>query len=278
LKQLKNSEISDYLTLTSKFYAKLVLQQWEAGDTMDFAIFFMIGVVGNVIGTLVGGGGLISLPTMLLMGMPVHSAIGANKVSNTISSLSSFLVIFRRKEVTMKEAGAVLIFCLVGGILGGLVASLLSGEVLTMIAIVLLSFAFIMSFINAGNFDGTNIFKANKKTGAALVGIGMYDGMFGPGSSTLAMYVYASQKIAYIRAIGLARVGVFASCFGSAITYIATGKIHWPLTIALMTGAIIGAQIGVRIARKLKTKHIKPLLRLVTILLIVQMIIDYFTD
>ncbi|WP_153063523.1 sulfite exporter TauE/SafE family protein, partial [Lysinibacillus mangiferihumi] len=65
-------------------------------------------------------------------------------------------------------------------------------------------------------------------------------------------------------------------CFGSAITYISTGKIFWPLTIALMLGSIVGAQFGVRLARKLKTKHVKPLLRLVTVLLIVQMIVDYF--
>ena len=243
---------------------------------MEFFIFFLIGIIGNVVGTLVGGAGLISLPAMLLMGIPVHSAIGANKVSNTVSSLSSFLVIFKSKEVSMKEALSVLVFCLGGGILGGLIASFLSGSTLTIIAIILLSFAFITSFMNTGNFDGTEQFHASKKSGTALIGIGMYDGMFGPGSSTLALYLYASQKIAYIRAVGLARIGVFASCFGSAITYIAAGKIIWPLTLALMLGAILGAQVGVRLARKLKTEHVKPLLRLVTILLIVQMMIDYF--
>lgn len=242
---------------------------------MEFFIFFLIGITGNVVGTLVGGGGLISLPTMLLMGLPVHSAIGANKVSNTISSLSSFLVIFKRKEVSMKEALFVLVFCLSGGILGGLIASYLSGNTLTIIAIILLSFAFVTSFMGNGNFEGAEQFKVNKKSGSALIGIGIYDGMFGPGSSTLAMYLYASQKISYIRSIGLARIGVFASCFGSAITYISTGKIIWPLTIALMLGAIVGAQVGVRIARKLKNEHVKPLLRLVTVLLIVQIMVDY---
>lgn len=243
---------------------------------MEFFMFFLIGIAGNVVGTLVGGAGLISLPTMLLMGIPVHSAIGANKVSNTVSSLSSFLVILRSKDVSMKEALSVLVFCLGGGVLGGLIASYLSGSILTIIAIILLSFAFVTSFLSNGNFDGTEQFKVNNKSGSALVGIGIYDGMFGPGSSTLALYLYGSQKIAYIRAIGLARIGVFASCFGADITYIAAGKIIWPLTIALMLGAIIGAQVGVRLARKLKTEHVKPLLRLVTILLIVQMMVDYF--
>ena len=253
-----------------------MIDVWKEGYTMEFFIFFLIGIAGNVVGTLVGGGGLISLPTMLLMGLPVHSAIGANKVSNTVSSLSSFLVIFKEKEVSVKEALSVLVFCLGGGILGGLIASLLSGSTLTIIAIILLSFAFVTSFMGKGNFDGTEQFNVNKRTGPALLGIGMYDGMFGPGSSTLAMYLYASQKIAYIRAIGLARIGVFASCFGSAITYISTGKIIWPLTLALMLGAIVGAQVGVRLARKLKTEHVKPLLRLVTVLLILQIMVDYF--
>ncbi|GGA41884.1 sulfite exporter TauE/SafE family protein [Psychrobacillus lasiicapitis] len=242
---------------------------------MELFLFFIVGIAGNVVGTLVGGGGLISLPTMLLMGLPVHSAIGANKVSNTVSSLTSFLVIFKQKEVSGKEALAVITFCLGGGVLGGLIASFLSGQVLTIIAILLLSFAFVTSFMSSGNFDGTESLHINKKIGPALLGIGMYDGMFGPGSSTLAMYMYASQKIAYIRAVGLSRIGVFASCFGASITYISTGKIIWPLTIALMIGAIVGAQLGVRLARKLKSEHIKPLLRIVTVLLIVQIMVDY---
>ena len=243
---------------------------------MEYFIFFMIGIVGNVIGTLVGGGGLISLPMMLLMGLPIHSAIGANKVSNTVSSLSSFLVIFLKKEITTKEAVSVLIFCLGGGILGGLIASFLSGETLTLIAIILLSFAFINSFMGKGNFEGNGTFQLNKKTVPSLLGIGMYDGMFGPGSSTLALYLYASEKIAYIRAVGLARIGVFASCFGASITYISTGQIVWSLTLALMSGAIIGAQLGIRVARRLPVKLIQPLLRVVTVLLIVQIVVDYF--
>lgn len=242
---------------------------------MEYILFFIVGLVGNVVGTLVGGGGLISLPAMLLMGLPVHSAIGANKVSNTVSSLTSFFVIFKQKEVSGREAMSVIAFCLSGGILGGLIASFLSSDTLTIIAILLLSFAFITSFMGKGNFEGSEPLHVNKKTGPALLGIGVYDGMFGPGSSTLALYLYASQKIAYIRAVGLARIGVFASCFGASITYISTGKIMWPITLCLMLGAVVGAQLGVRLARKLKSNQVQLLLRLVTVLLIVQIVVDY---
>ncbi|MBK3495916.1 sulfite exporter TauE/SafE family protein [Viridibacillus sp. YIM B01967] len=243
---------------------------------MSFFIFIVIGFAGNFIGTLSGGGGLITLPTMLLYGLPVHSAIGANKVANTVSSLTSFLVIFKEKGVTLKEALSVLVTCLVGGAVGGIIASFMSGDSLTLIAIVLLTFAFVTSFLRKGNFVGEKMFKLNTKTGSILFGIGMYDGMFGPGSGTLQMYLYASQKVAYIRAVGLSRVGVFAGCFGSAITYISTGKIVWSLTIALMVGGIIGAQVGIKVARKMNVKYVNPLLRGITLLLIVQIIMSYY--
>lgn len=243
---------------------------------MEYVLFLVIGIAGNLIGTLVGGGGLITLPTMMLMGVPVHSAIGANKVSNMVSAFSSFYTIFRRKELSWVEMRSVLLVSLIGGTLGGLFASFMSGQTLTLIAIILLGFALIMSFIGGADFGEEESFKMNRKNGPILLGVGFYDGLFGPGSSTLALYTYAHEKLSYIKAVGLSRVGVFAMCSGAAITYIATGKIEWPLTIVLMLGSIIGAQIGIILARKVKAKQVKILLRVVTIVLIVQLVYDFF--
>lgn len=95
---------------------------------MEYLLFLLIGIIGNVIGTLVGGGGgLITLPTMMLMGgVPVHSAIGANKVSNMVSAFSSFYTIYQRKELAWNEMRSVLLVSLIGGTLGGLFASFMS--------------------------------------------------------------------------------------------------------------------------------------------------------
>jgi len=241
---------------------------------MEYIWLVIIGLVANVLGTLAGGGGLISLPAMLVMGIPVHSAIGANKVSNTVSSLSSFIVIYKYKEVTVKEAMIMIPLCLGGGIAGGLVASVLTESTMTIIAVVLLSFALITSFLGSSDFSGNRPLVVNKKSGATLFGIGLYDGVFGPGSGTLMMYVLSHLGVSYIRAVGLARIAIFSSCFGAAITYIATGKIMWAVTIALLIGSVSGAQIGVHLARKLKKEYVKPLLRIVTVALLIQIIVS----
>ncbi|MFS0576925.1 sulfite exporter TauE/SafE family protein [Sporosarcina sp. 179-K 3D1 HS] len=243
---------------------------------MEFIMLYFIGFAATTLGTLAGGGGLISLPAMLLLGLPVHSAIGANKVSNTVSSLSSFYVIYKNKEITVKEALTVIPISLAGGITGGVLASFTKEEWMIVIAIILLSFAFITSFLGGTDFEGEEAFRATKKSAASLYGIGIYDGVFGPGSGTLALYLYARMKLSYIRSVGLSRIMIFSSCFGASISYIATGKIIWPLTLALMLGSISGAQLGVRIARKLKKEQVKPILRIVTVLLIMQIVVEYF--
>ncbi|WKA56536.1 sulfite exporter TauE/SafE family protein [Planococcus shixiaomingii] len=241
---------------------------------MDYIILFFVGVIATTIGTLAGGGGLISLPAMLFLGMPIHSAIGANKVSNMVSSFSSFFTLYRRNQISLKESSWLIPFSLGGGITGGLIASHLSPENLYVIAVILLIFAFVTSFIGKTKPKGAKPLKLSPVSGTGLFGIGIYDGLFGPGQGTLMLYLFSYLNIAYVRSVGLVRLATFSSCFGAAISYILSGAVIWPLTLALMAGSVTGAQLGVRIAEKLNPDYVKPILRVVTALIIVQLIAE----
>ncbi|MCG3089510.1 sulfite exporter TauE/SafE family protein [Sporosarcina cyprini] len=243
---------------------------------MDYILLFFIGIAATTIGTLAGGGGLISLPAMLLLGVPIHSAIGANKVSNTVSSFSSFFVLLKHKRISLKESLWIIPVSLLGGVSGGFLATRLTDQQLSFFAIGLLLFAFVTSFLGKGDFSGDNKLTINRISVPGLYGIGIYDGLFGPGQGTLMLYLFGYLEVAYIRAVGYVRLATFSSCFGAAITYIAAGKIIWPLTIMLLLGSVTGAQLGVRLAEKLKPAYVKPILRIVTVALLVQIMLDRF--
>lgn len=243
---------------------------------MIFILFF-IGVVSNILGTLAGGGGLISLPTMLLLGIPAHSAIGANKVANMVSTSTNILTMFRKKELTLNEALPIMIVCAIGGIFGAITASYLSVKVLTLTAICLLIFAFLLSLLGKANFGEHLKFQLQAKTSSLLAAVGFYDGVFGPGSGTLLIYIFASEKLAYMKAVILGRVGIFATCTGAAIIYILSGHIMWYETIFLLIGSVIGAQIGLVLARKISIKTAQILLRCITLVLIAQLILEFVT-
>ncbi len=239
---------------------------------MDFILMFFLGVIATTLGTLAGGGGLISLPVMLLLGMPVHSAIGANKVSNTVSSFSSFYYLIRKKKISLKESYWIVPVSLLGGVAGGFIASSIPPEQMYILVGFLLIGAFFTSFIGKKGFTGESRLEFKTKSAGGLFGIGIYDGLFGPGQGTLMLFLFSYLDIAYIRAVGFVRLATFSSCLGAAVTYTLAGHIIWPMTIALMLGSVTGAQAGVRIAEKLNPNFVKPLLRAVTVLLIIQIL------
>ncbi|RHW40318.1 sulfite exporter TauE/SafE family protein [Neobacillus notoginsengisoli] len=239
---------------------------------MEYIALFFIGICATAIGTLIGGGGIVNLPAMLLLGMPVHSAIGANKVSNTVSSLSSFYYLYRNKQISIKESYWIIPVSLAGGMSGGFIASKISSENMNIVALIFLIFAFLASFLSKRGYSGNEPLKMNKVSVPGLYGIGIYDGLFGPGQGTLMFYLLGYLNISYVKAVGLVRFATFSSCIGAAAMYISTGKIIWPMTFALMAGSVTGAQLGVRIAEKLNPLYVKPILGAATIVLIIQVV------
>ncbi|WP_257349042.1 sulfite exporter TauE/SafE family protein [Pseudalkalibacillus decolorationis] len=236
----------------------------------------VIGFVSSFIGTLAGSGGLINLPAMLIVGVPIHSAIASNKFSNSISSFSSFYVLLRKKEVDFKSAVKIAPFSFLGGITGGLIASSLSEDVMMIIGISLLIFAFFISFIRKPSNRLDDDSKVSRWTYPGLFGIGTYDGMFGPGQATFQMYLFFYQGINYLRTIAYTRFNTFLSCIGAFFSFYFAGLIRWDVAIPLAIGSLIGAQIAVRLAGKFSKSVVKILLRLITLLLLVQLIYQIF--
>lgn len=234
---------------------------------------FLVGFLSHLVSALVGGGGLISLPTMLLMGIPIHSAIAADKFGAVISTFLTTIQSLRRKEVGVSEVSLLIVVGLVSGCIGGLVANLLSGQMLNIIAILLMVFAFIMSFFTTNFFGENEKITHLKKVYPLLSGIGFYDGIFGPGSSTLAIYVFSNDKMQYFKAVTLTRVSLFAWCTGALISYIGAGAMIWSLAFAITSGAVIGGFLGVYLSRRVNVKYIKYILRLMTLFIIVQLVL-----
>lgn len=238
---------------------------------MNEIIYFLIGFIGTFIGTLAGGGGLITLPAMLITGVPIHSAIAANKFSNIFSSFSSFFVLLREKKIRLKQALLVAPFSLFGGISGGLFATSLTENSMTLIAICLLSIALLLNFIKKPQERNETIEKVPKKVIPYLYGIGVYDGMFGPGQGTLLMYSFLHHGFSYISAIAFTRFQTFLSCLGAFSIFFTSGHLNWNVTVYLAIGSLLGAQVSVRFAQKLSAKHLQLILRIVTVMLIIQL-------
>lgn len=237
---------------------------------------FIIGFFTSLAGTLAGGGGLIGMPAMMLYGLPVHTIIAANKFSNTISSFSSFFVLLKGKNIKLKDALRIIPFSVFGGMTGALFASMINEMVMTFIAVILLLCALGLQFIKKPSHEQNEAKQIPKKIYPLLFGIGVYDGMFGPGQATLNMQVYFQHGFSYLKTIAFTRFQTFLSCFGAFVMYLGSGLVHWNIAFSLACGSILGAQLSIRIAKKIKASHAIWIVRCMTILIIGQLIYSLF--
>lgn len=68
----------------------------------QFLLITIIGIIASFIGTLAGGAALITLPVMMLMGIPVQTSIATNKFSSGLVAFSSVMYLLRHKSLSMK--------------------------------------------------------------------------------------------------------------------------------------------------------------------------------
>jgi uncharacterized protein len=234
---------------------------------MEVLLFFT-GMIVAFVGTLAGSGGLIGMPMMLLLGIPVHTSIATAKFSNIISSSSSFVYLLKDRKVTFRECLPIIPLAAAGGMIGSYLSDQINPSVLEWMAFFFLLFALLLSLLKG-------IKPAGKKEVYTLpVGklflISAYDGLFGPGQATLIMYTHLMHGLTYLKTVALTRFQTFVSCLGAFIMYFINGHVDWVTAIPFALGALVGAQLSVRLAAKVSIKQAGKLLNIITFILIIQ--------
>ena len=159
-------------------------------------LVFMTGFAG-FIDSAAGGGGLISLPAYLFAGLPPHYTYATNKFSAACGTTFATASFFKNGAMNIKVGILAAIGSFAGSALGAHIVLMLSDEVLQMMMFIILPIAAVIilwrrNLPDENRDDGTlNL----KKTLLALgigFGIGLYDGMVGPGTGTFAIIAFTS--------------------------------------------------------------------------------------
>ena len=241
------------------------------------------------IDSIAGGGGLISLPAYLFVGIPIHTAYGTNKFSSTMGTLMAMGNYFRKGYVDYSAALSGGIAAFFGSLAGTFLALSLSPYVLQISLMIILPLVAIFMFtrqslkkifsINISIFSGINV-QDNLRLKiilCSLIGLvlGTYDGFFGPGTGMfITILLNSIIKLNLIKSAGTARVINFSSNIASMTTWLVNGKILFPVAIPCMISAILGGFIGSRLAIKIGSKFIRIVLAIVASLLFIRVLTD----
>jgi len=237
-------------------------------------LLFLIaaGFVAAFVDSIVGGGGLISMPALLLAGLPPGVVLGTNKLGGTASSLTSTVQFLRSGNIDRRLAFALFPLSFLGSVLGTYTVTLLPSAFLKPLVVCLLIAVTIYTIFKK-NWGAGAVYRGLTNAKRALVAIaafviGYYDGFFGPGTGSFLLFAFLLLGFDFVRAAGNARLLNFASNIASLITFLAFGLVNFAYGIPMALAMVAGAWTGSRFAIKRGASFVKPLFIAVTTLLI----------
>ncbi|WP_390621640.1 sulfite exporter TauE/SafE family protein [Rubeoparvulum massiliense] len=235
-----------------------------------FIILLVIGTISSFIGTLAGGGGLITLPAMMLVGIPIHTGIATNKFSSAFAALTSVSYLLKEKQLTAKAIGFLVMVAAFGGLFGALITASIAEKAMNIVAFILLLFALVFTLANRklGEVEQKESMPPSFISKTMPFLIATYDGGFGPGSSTFGILHYMNQRSTYIKAVQLTRVLTLGSSIGAFLVFYQTGYVNWHHAIAMAIGSALGSQLGLLLVPKIPLRYAKVLLLTIMFLLV----------
>lgn len=241
---------------------------------MDFSLeillfLFFAAAVAGFMDTLAGGGGLITVPALVVSGVPPLAALGTNKLQSSFGSGTASFLLFKRKKIHWKELRPMMIAAFIGSAIGTVIVQFIDAKLLGfIIPLVLVIIA--AYFITAPYFKLESTkprMSANLYQKTVLPVIGMYDGMFGPGTgSFLAVAGVSLRGLELIKATATAKPLNFATNIASLIVFIFAGQLVWIAGLTMIVGQILGAWVGSHYLFKVNPKVLRILI--VTICLV----------
>lgn len=241
-------------------------------------LLFLAGFADSI----AGGGGTISVPSALLAGIPIHTAYGTNKLAMSLGTLTSVIQYGRKGKICWFTALFAAAGALAGSPLGALLAMHLSEKYLSYCLMVLLPAAALFLSLNKG-FGQTpkhrDLSRLQQAVYTLLIGLGVgaYDGFFGPGAGTFYIILFCTVLgTDLVQASGNAKVVNLASNTGALVTYILGGKVWFAAGLPMAVCAIAGNFLGSRLAIKNGARFIRPIMAVMILLILVKLILDVF--
>ncbi|MDD4085157.1 MAG: TSUP family transporter [Acholeplasmataceae bacterium] len=245
------------------------MEHYDPG-TMLFLV--IAAFIASFIDSTVGGGGLISTPSLLATGMPVSFALGTNKVAAMMGSFTSVVAFWGAGKVQKRVVFYLMPLSFIGSALGAYVVYLLPAEIMRNIIVVLLVAVAAYTYRRKDWGDVANIKKFGTivllLTAAAAFALGFYDGFFGPGTGSFLIFGFLFLGYDFVTAAGNAKALNFASGAGALVSFAISGTIYWVYGLAMGVSMVFGAIFGSRMAIRHGANYVRPLYLVVTSLLI----------
>lgn len=242
----------------------------ESIDLIQALMLIFIGFLAGGINTIAGGGSNLSLPALMMIGLPADIANATNRVAILMQAVTGAHGYYRHGKLEQTSVKNIFLPIVLGGLIGALSASYLSVELLKpalLITMVIVSCWVVFKSDESPN-KNDNILRCtdNKWAFLATFMAGFYGGFVQAGAGFVLIAAFVGVlKYDLLRANALKIVAALLFTIMSLVVFIARDQVAWLAGIYLALGGILGAMLAVKFSVDIKPKTLKILVLLMTI-------------
>jgi uncharacterized protein len=227
----------------------------NAGGT-TLALLLAAALTAGWVDAVVGGGGLVQLPALLIglgpASAPVH-ALATNKVASICGTITSAVTYYRRVRPDLRTALPMAAFALAGALLGAGIALVLPAGAIRPVVLVALAGVLLHTLRNRDLGAETLLRHAGRRHHVTAGGIGfvigVYDGAVGPGTGSFLVFALVSMLgYAFVEASAKAKIANVATNLGALIVFVPQGVVLWRLGLLMGVANVLGGYVGARTA------------------------------
>ena len=242
---------------------------------MTLLFLFIVAFIAGLVDSIAGGGGLITVPVLLGIGLPPQVALGTNKLQASFGSGSAMLHFIRAGQIKLRQCLAGIVWTAVGAALGAWAVQVLDPQLLRQLIPWLLAGIALYTLFSPqlGREDRYARWSAKPFYLVCGLGIGFYDGFLGPGTGSFwALSFMLLLGYSMVRATAYTKVMNFTSNAVALSFFLLAGQVYIMEGLVMGTGQFLGARIGARLVIRKGTAFIRPIFIIMVLLILAKLI------
>lgn len=245
-------------------------------DPLTLAALGGVALFAGFVDAVAGGGGLITVPALLIAGVPPVATLATNKLQSVVGTSVAAFTFWRRGFVSLRTLIPAVAATFVGAYLGAATVRTIDTSALAKavpVALIAIAAYFLLS---PRLSDEARTARLRFGLFVPVMGflVGFYDGIFGPGTgSFLTVGFVVLFGLGLTRASAHTKVLNVTSNLAALALFIPSGEVLWPAALVMAAGQVAGGYLGARTGIRFGARIIRPLIIVVSVALAAKLLL-----
>ncbi|MBP9742822.1 MAG: TSUP family transporter [Burkholderiales bacterium] len=226
-------------------------------------MFFLLvmGFLAGFIDAIAGGGGLISIPALMLSGIPMATVLGTNKLQSAVGTSIAVYKYYTDGLIDFLTVYRGLIMGFIGAICGAITVNHVSNQFMQFVVPFLMLGVFLFNVFNKNLGINSGTKRMSETVFFSVFGfvIGFYDAFFGPGTGNFwIIAIVFFLGFTFLNASGYAKVLNLKSNLFALAVFLYYGQVNFTFALIMAVGQIFGGYLGAHMVISKGSKFVRP--------------------